>query len=54
MSSVTIKVKIELEEDIEIDFDDLLTQSIEEYMDYVRDNPHEYVDIDVGFEWELA
>jgi len=54
MSSITIKVKIQLEEDIEIEIDDLIHQSIDEYMDYVRDNPHEYIDIDCGFDWEVA
>ena len=54
MSSITIKIKVELEEEIEIDVDDLLHQSIEDYMDYVRDNPHDFIDIDCGFDWEVA
>jgi hypothetical protein len=54
MTSITIKVKIELEEEIEIDVDDLVHQSIDDYMDYVRENPQDYVDIDIGFEWEVA
>ena len=54
MSSIKIKVKIEIEEEIEIDADDLIHQSIDEYMDYVRDHPHDYIDIDCGFDWEVA
>ena len=49
-----VKVKIEIEEEIEIEADDLIHQSIEDYMDYVRDNPQDYVDIDVAFDWELV
>jgi hypothetical protein len=53
MTSITIKVKVELEEEIEIDIDDLIHQSIEDYMDYVREYPQEYLDFDVGFDWEV-
>jgi len=54
MSTIKIRVKIEIYEEIEIDVDDLMQQSIEDYMDYVRDNPQDYVDIDRGLEWEVA
>jgi hypothetical protein len=53
MSTITIKVKIELEEDIEIEIDDLIHQSIDDYMDYVRNHIQDYVDIDSSFDWEM-
>lgn len=54
MTSITVKIKVELEEEIEIDIDDLIHQSIEDYMDYVRENPQDYINIDMGFDWEVA
>ena len=53
MSSITIKVKLRIDDEIEIEFDDLMHQSIDEYMDYVRNHIHDYIDIDCGFDWEL-
>ena len=53
MSTIEIKVILNLEETIEIEFDDLMHQSIDEYMDYVRNHIHDYIDIDAGFDWEL-
>jgi len=54
MSTIEIKVKIEIEETIEIDVDNLIHQSIDDYMDSVRSNPEDYLDIDCGFDWEVA
>ena len=54
MTTVTIKVKIDLEEELEIEADDLIHQSIDDYMDDVIDNPSDYIDIMNGIDWELA
>ena len=53
MTTITIKVKIEIEETIEIDAEDLMHQSIDDYMDEVSCNLQDYIDIDCGFDWEL-
>ena len=54
MSTIKIKVKIEVVDIIEIDADDLIHQSIDDYMDDVIDNPSDYIDIMNGIDWELA
>ncbi len=51
--NITIKVKIDIEEEIEIEAHDLMHRSIDDYMDYVRDHIQDYIDIDSGFDWEL-
>lgn len=53
MSTITIKVTVQITEEIEIDAEDLIHQSIVDYMDDVRNNLTDYVDIDNGFDWEL-
>ena len=54
MSSINIKVIIKLEDIIEIDADDLIHQSIDDYMEDVIDNPSDYVDIMNGIDWQVA
>ena len=54
MSSIKIKVIIKLEDIIEIDADDLIHQSIDDYMEDVIDNPSDYVDIMNGIDWQVA
>ena len=54
MTTIKIKLKINIEEEIEIEATDLMHQSIEEYMDYVEDNLHEYLYLTDGVEWEMA
>ena len=54
MSSITIKVKIQIEEEIEIDADDLIHQSIDDYMEDVIDNPSDYVEITNGIDWHVV
>jgi hypothetical protein len=54
MSSITIKVKIEIEEEIEIAVDDLIHQSIDDYMEDVLDCPSDYIDIMNGISWQVA
>tara|TARA_R100001163_G_C5061642_1_gene198575 strand:- start:2073 stop:2237 length:165 start_codon:yes stop_codon:yes gene_type:complete len=53
MTKVKITVKVQLHETIEIDAEDLMHQSIDDYMDEVRYNLTDYVDIDNGFDWEI-
>ncbi len=53
MTTINVKVKIQLEEDIEIEADDLIHQSIDDYMEYVRSHIQDYVDIDSSFDWEM-
>lgn len=53
MSKIKIKVVIEINEIIEIEAEDLMHQSIDDYMDEVRYNLHDYVSIDNGFDWEI-
>tara|TARA_R100001510_G_scaffold56671_1_gene62730 strand:+ start:3221 stop:3385 length:165 start_codon:yes stop_codon:yes gene_type:complete len=53
MSSIKIKVRIDITDEIEIDAEDLMHQSIDDYMDDVRYNLHDYVCVDSGFEWEI-
>ena len=53
MSTIKVKVKLEINEELEIEVEDLMHQSIDDYMDDVRNNPQDYVDIDNGFDWEL-
>ena len=53
MSTIKIKVSIDITEEIEIEVDDLIHQSIDDYMDEVRNNLTDYMDIDNGFDWEL-
>jgi len=52
MSTIKVKIKIEMEEEIEIEAHDLMNQSIDEYMDTVEDNLHDYVYVDI--DWELV
>jgi len=54
MSSIKIKVMIQVEDIIEIDVDDLIHQSIDDYMDDVIDNPSDYLDIMNGIDWQVA
>ena len=54
MSTITIKVKIEMEDEVVIDIDDLMHQSIEDYMDDVLSDLSSYTDIENYIEWELA
>lgn len=52
MSTIKVKIKLKLEEEIEIEPHDLVNRSIEEYMDMVEDNLHDYVYVSLN--WELA
>ena len=54
MSSIKIKVRIEIEDVIEIDADDLIHQSIDDYMEDVIDNPSDYIDLMNGIEWMVV
>ena len=45
MSTITIKIKIEMEDEVVIDIDDLMHQSIEDYMDDVLNDLSSYTDI---------
>lgn len=54
MSTITIKIKIEMEDEVVIDIDDLMHQSIEDYMDDVLNDLSSYTDIENYIEWELA
>tara|TARA_R100001443_G_scaffold3750_4_gene11617 strand:+ start:374 stop:538 length:165 start_codon:yes stop_codon:yes gene_type:complete len=53
MGSIKIKLKIQIEDIIEIDADDLMHQSIDDYMDDVTYNLQDYVDVDNGLHWEI-
>jgi hypothetical protein len=53
MGTINIRVKIEIDEIIEIDADDLMHQSIDEYMDAVAENPGDYVNLYDTVEWEV-
>ena len=52
MTTIKVKIKLEIEEEIEIEAHDLMNQSIDEYMDTVEDNLHDYVYVDI--DWELV
>tara|TARA_R110000751_G_scaffold109345_14_gene206505 strand:+ start:1882 stop:2043 length:162 start_codon:yes stop_codon:yes gene_type:complete len=52
--SIKINVVITIDEEIEIEGEDLMHQSIDEYMDHVRDNLTDYIDIDNNFDWEVV
>ncbi len=54
MTTITVKIKIEMEDEIVIDIDDLMHQSIEDYMEDVTSDLSSYTDIDNYIEWELA
>ena len=54
MSSIKIKVRIEIEDVIEIDADDLIHQSIDDYMEDVIDHPSDYIEITNGIEWMVV
>lgn len=53
MSTVKINVKIQIQETIEIEAEDLMHQSIDDYMDEVRYNLQDYLDVDSGLDWEI-
>jgi len=52
MSTIKVKIKLEIEEEIEIEAHDLTNRSIDEYMDMVEDNLHDYVYF--SLDWELV
>ena len=52
--TVKITVKVQVNETIEIEVEDLMHQSIDDYMDEVRYNLSDYVDVDIGFDWEIS
>ena len=54
MTTIKIKVKINIEDIIEIDADDLMHQSIDDYMEDLISEPTDYIDIHNGIEWELV
>ena len=54
MTTITVKIKIQMEEEVLIDIDDLMHQSIEDYMDDVMSDLPSYTDIENYVEWELA
>ena len=54
MSKITVKIKIQMEDEVVIDIDDLMHQSIEDYMEDVMSDLSSYTDIDNYVEWELA
>ena len=53
MSRIKITVKVQIHETIEIEAEDLTHQSIDDYMDEVRYNLQDYVDVDSGLDWEI-
>ncbi len=53
MSTITVKIKIEMEDEVVIDIDDLMHQSIEDYMDDVLSDLASYTDIENYIEWKL-
>ena len=53
MGTINIRVRIEIDEIIEIEADDLMHQSIDEYMDNVVENPGDYVNLYDSVEWEV-
>ena len=53
MGIVEVSIKIQIEEIIEIDTDDLMHQSIDAYMEDVVCNLEDYVDIHNSVEWEV-
>lgn len=53
MGIVEISIKIQIEEIIEIDADDLIHQSIDEYMEDVVCNLEDYVNLHDSVEWEV-
>ena len=53
MGIIEVSIKIQIEEIIEIDTDDLMHQSIDSYMEDVVCNIEDYVDIHSNAEWEV-